>query len=113
MKRRLISGILSTILLTSSIGTQGIYAENSTEQIAYDMVSVVESKEQEVVNPVLLSLLEQANSEYSDNKELTVLVEIDDRVMKDKYQLVALLRRFEVMRDWQDRLIMRRRPRTT
>lgn len=117
MKARVSSILLSLSLLCSTLVSQGVvYADNS--EIQNRGTQVVDSAEDtttHVKNPVLSDLIRQAKNEYRDEDEISLIVEVNDKVMKEVYSIdvpnIALVKTSEGLenqikyaRDSQDKL---------
>ncbi|WP_462273759.1 S8 family serine peptidase [Filifactor alocis] len=89
MKARLSSILLSLSLLCSTLVSQGVvYADHS--EIQNSGAQVIDSAQNvtnDVTNPVLSDLIRQAKNEYQDEDEISLIVEVNDKVMREVYSM--------------------------
>ncbi|MDO4793461.1 MAG: S8 family serine peptidase [Filifactor alocis] len=89
MKARLSSIVLSLSLLCSTLVSQGaVYADNPEIQSGEaQVVDPAQETTAYVQNPVLSDLIRQAKDEYQDEDEISLIVEVNDKVMREVHSM--------------------------
>lgn len=84
MKKKWVAGILSALLIVTSFsgGTSVVFAGTNVEKGKLKGIVNTASK-----NPVVARLLAQAGDKYKSDSKIKLIVEINDKVMAEKYGL--------------------------
>ena len=84
MKKKWVAGILSALLIVTSFsgGTSVVFAGTNVEKGKLKGVVNTASK-----NPVVARLLAQVGDKYKSDSKIKLIVEINDKVMAEKYGL--------------------------
>lgn len=79
MRKKLLSCVLALIMLVSLINPQFVFADNTEKNVSLITPSTKTS--------ALEAFLRQAGNKYSDDSEVNIIVQVNDKTMETKYGL--------------------------